>query len=49
MERPVQAKELCGRQTHRIRQRRDADRIQVGKPVSLLPGKAAIVYNVPVP
>ncbi len=49
MEIPVQAEEPWRRQIPSIRQSCDADRTIVGKPVSLLPGKAAIVHYVPVP
>ena len=49
MEKPVQAKEERERQIRPAIQRRDADRIRVGKHVSHASRKAAIVYTVPVP
>ena len=48
-EKPVQAKEVSGWKTRRISQRRDAERTRVGKRVSRLPRKAAIVSYEPVP
>ena len=49
MERPVQAKEECNWQIRCTIQKRDADRIKVGKQVSQLSRKAAIVFIIPVP
>ena len=49
MEEPVQAKEPSNRQIRSIRQKRDADRSLVGKQVSQLSRKAAIVHDIPVP
>ena len=46
---PGQAKELVDRQIRPSRQKRDAYRIKVGKSMSHVPRKAAIVYYVPVP
>ena len=49
MESPVQAGYQGGRQIPLSMGRRDADRNEVGKPVSCASRKAAIVYTVPVP
>ena len=46
---PRASEEVCGRQIRRISQSRDADRNKVGKPVSHVPRKAAIVHIIPVP
>ena len=45
----MQAKEEFRRQIREAIQRRDADRKEVGKYVSLASRKAAIVYMIPVP
>ena len=49
MESRAQAKELSGRKNPLIRQKRDVDRTKVGKCMSQLSRKAAIVIYVPVP
>ena len=49
MKRPVQAKELWGKKSCPIRQKRDVDRTEVGKRMDFVPGKAAIAYPSPVP
>ena len=49
MKRPVQAKEEMSWQIRSSIQKRDVDRKIVGKYMSHVPRKAAIVYTVPVP
>ena len=49
LENPVQAEEEMCRKSRTLIQRRDVDRTIVGKPVSWLPRKAAIVSYKPVP
>ncbi len=49
MEKPVQAQEVPCRKNRTVSQRRDVDRNQVGKLMSRLSRKAAIVYMIPVP
>ena len=46
---PGQAEELLYRKNRTVRQSCDADRSLVGKYVSHVPGKAAIVHTAPVP
>ena len=46
---PVQAKEEMGWQIRSSIQKRDVDRTKVGKHVSHVPRKAAIVIHIPVP
>ena len=46
---PGQAEELLRKQIRAVRQSCDADRTKVGKYVSQLSRKAAIVYTAPVP
>ena len=49
MEKPVQAEYQSSRKIRSAMRKRDADRNLVGKQVSQLSRKAAIVYIVPVP
>ena len=49
MEKPVQAKEMAGRQIRQSIQKRDVERTKVAKHVSHVPRKAAIALYVPVP